>query len=287
MTSHNTMYVNTRGFLLGHTDGTMPKRPHTNGTVGIHNAPPYLRTNSFITSGFRRQMSPTRCLASIFSLHNETVSIWTALVPLAVSVVALLDTVTAPGPVDGPFVGTVVFLVSIVAAFAASAAAHTLSPVSKAVKLTLFKLDYACVWTTTAASGVAHMLTAPHGLSAATQAWLLATLLCLTLTAVVVTVHHAAPDQAHTRVATFVALAAVANVPALVAVLRQAAPAHGPLTFNAYLLAGGVHYAARIPERFSPGMFDLFGHGHQVMHILVAVAMAVQYDWITNHHTPF
>lgn len=35
---------------------------------------------------------------------------------------------------------------------------------------------------------------------------------------------------------------------------------------------GAFLYAVRIPERFSPGKFDLIGHSHQIFHVLVVVA---------------
>lgn len=34
-------------------------------------------------------------------------------------------------------------------------------------------------------------------------------------------------------------------------------------------VAGGSFYAARIPERWYPRRFDIFGSSHQIMHILV------------------
>lgn len=33
---------------------------------------------------------------------------------------------------------------------------------------------------------------------------------------------------------------------------------------------GTVIYAARVPERWFPGTFDLYGSSHQIMHVLVA-----------------
>jgi len=37
-------------------------------------------------------------------------------------------------------------------------------------------------------------------------------------------------------------------------------------------IAGAGIYAARVPERFAPGKFDLLGASHQVFHCLVVAA---------------
>lgn len=37
-------------------------------------------------------------------------------------------------------------------------------------------------------------------------------------------------------------------------------------------IAGAGIYAARVPERFAPGRFDLLGASHQVFHCLVVAA---------------
>jgi adiponectin receptor len=40
-----------------------------------------------------------------------------------------------------------------------------------------------------------------------------------------------------------------------------------------YILGAGL-YAARIPERFKPGHFDIWGSSHQIFHVLVVLAAA-------------
>lgn len=37
-------------------------------------------------------------------------------------------------------------------------------------------------------------------------------------------------------------------------------------------IGGAAIYAARIPERFTPGKWDYFGHSHQIFHVLVVLA---------------
>merc|ERR1712115_33768 len=40
-----------------------------------------------------------------------------------------------------------------------------------------------------------------------------------------------------------------------------------------YILGAGI-YAARVPERFVPGRFDIVGSSHQIFHVLVLLAAA-------------
>uniref|UniRef100_H2YY16 Uncharacterized protein n=1 Tax=Ciona savignyi TaxID=51511 RepID=H2YY16_CIOSA len=47
------------------------------------------------------------------------------------------------------------------------------------------------------------------------------------------------------------------------------------LQASASLLAG-VFFALRIPERFYPGRFDIFGSSHQIFHVLIAIALYFQ-----------
>lgn len=40
-----------------------------------------------------------------------------------------------------------------------------------------------------------------------------------------------------------------------------------------YLLGAGI-YAARVPEKWSPGKYDIWGSSHQIFHVLVVLAAA-------------
>ncbi|GMM35374.1 PAQR-type receptor [Saccharomycopsis crataegensis] len=41
---------------------------------------------------------------------------------------------------------------------------------------------------------------------------------------------------------------------------------------GALYIFGAFLYAARVPERFAPGKFDIWGHSHQIFHVLVVIA---------------
>ncbi|CAG8517013.1 36_t:CDS:2, partial [Scutellospora calospora] len=64
------------------------------------------------------------------------------------------------------------------------------------------------------------------------------------------------------------------------------------LITGAFYLIGAVFYSARIPERFFPGSFDIWGHSHQIFHFLVVFASLSYYYgiiqamsyWHENNH---
>ncbi|SJX61828.1 related to Adiponectin receptor 1 [Sporisorium reilianum f. sp. reilianum] len=46
---------------------------------------------------------------------------------------------------------------------------------------------------------------------------------------------------------------------------------------GALYVVGALMYAARVPERFAPGRFDMLGASHQVFHVLILAAAAAHY----------
>lgn len=49
------------------------------------------------------------------------------------------------------------------------------------------------------------------------------------------------------------------------------------LLSGALYVVGAVLYAARVPERFAPGKFDMLGASHQIFHVLILAAAAAHY----------
>ncbi|XP_064629057.1 membrane progestin receptor beta-like [Lineus longissimus] len=45
---------------------------------------------------------------------------------------------------------------------------------------------------------------------------------------------------------------------------------------NLLFITTGSFYGSHIPERFSPGSFDIFGHSHMMVHIFITATFAVQ-----------
>lgn len=81
------------------------------------------------------------------------------------------------------------------------------------------------------------------------------------------------------RAAMFVAMGLSAALPVLHGVYLFGIPKMNRtislphvVTQGALYIAGAVLYASRIPERFSPGTFDIWGSSHQIFHVLVLLA---------------
>ncbi|GFR50764.1 hypothetical protein Agub_g13032 [Astrephomene gubernaculifera] len=86
------------------------------------------------------------------------------------------------------------------------------------------------------------------------------------------------------RAGMFAALGGWGAVPLLHAcvALREVAAVRQATALDALMgalyLAGALIYATRVPERWLPGRFDVWLHGHQIFHILIVVAALVHWQ---------
>lgn len=46
------------------------------------------------------------------------------------------------------------------------------------------------------------------------------------------------------------------------------------VTHGALYIIGAAIYAFRVPERWAPGKFDIWGSSHQIFHVLILIAAA-------------
>lgn len=56
--------------------------------------------------------------------------------------------------------------------------------------------------------------------------------------------------------------------------MRHAASLDWVLAQGALYILGAAIYAARVPEKWSPGQYDIWGSSHQIFHVLVVAAAA-------------
>lgn len=59
-----------------------------------------------------------------------------------------------------------------------------------------------------------------------------------------------------------------------VAHLQRAIGLNWVVLQGALYIAGAGLYAARVPEKWAPGRFDIWGSSHQIFHVLVVLAAA-------------
>jgi adiponectin receptor len=56
----------------------------------------------------------------------------------------------------------------------------------------------------------------------------------------------------------------------------------GGITMGGLYIFGASLYVLRVPERFCPGVFDVWAHSHQLFHICVVAAALVHYDTLLS-----
>jgi adiponectin receptor len=54
--------------------------------------------------------------------------------------------------------------------------------------------------------------------------------------------------------------------------MRQAAGLDWVVLQGVLYISGAAIYAARVPEKWSPGKYDIWGSSHQIFHVLVVLA---------------
>lgn len=96
--------------------------------------------------------------------------------------------------------------------------------------------------------------------------------------------HYATPKYRPYRTAVFLILGLSAIVPVAHAIsvygyrtITETMGLRFLILSGALYVVGALLYAARIPERFAPGRFDLFGASHQIFHVLILAAAAAHY----------
>lgn len=281
------------GFKAGFTSG------HTNGAaIGCQNgdagasaaavqwdgqrlywfdeAPPVLQYNKFVRSGYRAGMSYRQCACSIFSYHNEIGNIWTHLLPLLALLAALLLGWLPAWP--GAFQNFYGQLGGILVCLCGSVTYHTLMAHHQNYR-TWLAVDVCGIFVLFL-SGV--QVVAWWGL----RCW-------PTLRAVYVTVYYSlafvsavSAVRAKSVVMRALPMLVLFLVRMSLTVLRYTLPAGSPAATRHYFvmevlsLLGGTVNAMRWPERHfqpkpgQPGRFDYWLNSHQLMHILVVIAMA-------------
>ncbi|KAK5016827.1 hypothetical protein LTR16_003060 [Cryomyces antarcticus] len=257
-------------------------------TVLWNDLPAWLQDNHYIHSGYRPESnSYKKSAASLSYLHNETVNIYTHLLGamLAVTSSVFLYFVAVPRYKTATTEDVRVFACFFLGATAClgmSATYHTISNHSHAVAKFGNKLDYLGIVFLIWGSFVPSIY---YGFSAEPRMvkvyWSMITTIGAGCAVVSVDSKFRTPAWRPFRAAMFVAMGLSAVVPVLhgarIYGVKQLDEMMGlswlVLQGLLYILGAGL-YAARVPERFYPGRFDIYGSSHQIFHVLVVLAAA-------------
>ncbi|EFJ24378.1 hypothetical protein SELMODRAFT_79950 [Selaginella moellendorffii] len=255
--------------------------------------PDYLRDNEYILKYYRADWPLKHTLLSIFSVHNETLNIWTHLVGFAIFLALTIyaavndESIAAGVPVAPaefarwPFF---VFLLGAMTCLLTSSTSHLLSCHSRSVSSLMWRLDYAGIAVMIATSFYPPIYYVFH----CQPLWQFVYLAGITLFgigAVFVTVIPClhSPKFRIFRTMLFVSMGLSGVIPGAHAVVQNW---NMPMCFVVlgyelamvvFYLSGTLVYAARIPERWKPGFFDIAGHSHQIFHVMVILGAYAHY----------
>nr|BAE91348.1 unnamed protein product [Macaca fascicularis] len=234
------------------------------------------------------------CFKSIFRIHTETGNIWTHLLGFVLFLFLGILTMLRPNmyfmaPLQEKVVFGMFFLGAVLC-LSFSWLFHTVYCHSEKVSRTFSKLDY---------SGIALLIMGSF------VPWLYYSFYCspqprliylsivcvLGISAIIVAQwdRFATPKHRQTRAGVFLGLGLSGVVPTMHFTIAEGfvkATTVGQMGWFflmavMYITGAGL-YAARIPERFFPGKFDIWFQSHQIFHVLVVAAAFVHFYGVSN-----
>uniref|UniRef100_A0A3Q0T2H6 Progestin and adipoQ receptor family member 8 n=1 Tax=Amphilophus citrinellus TaxID=61819 RepID=A0A3Q0T2H6_AMPCI len=244
----------------------------------------------FILTGYRPTGLPWRCYAlSLFQIHNETLNVWSHLLAAICVVLRFMGF-----SVDISSLPLVLYALSAVTYLSCSAAAHLLQSHSEQAHYSLFFLDYVgvaiyqygcalalCLYSSDTAwrQSMVGEVFLP---AAALLAWLSCTACCYAK------LHFRRQYPLHRKLCQL--------IPMGVAYLLDISPVAQRLATHSWtswtsrpalalhflqvvlFLLSAFFFSCAVPERFSPGRFDIIGHSHQLFHILLSLCTLAQQE---------
>ncbi|KAF0696878.1 Aste57867_12397 [Aphanomyces stellatus] len=278
------------------TSKAKTKHLATHGTLHTHGFA-FLGDNHYIRSGYRLHYSATDCLRSLFEWHNETWNVWIHVVgSLAFATLLAIEMFAADAlPEDIPVDRWPLwlFLGSVSLCFALSSLYHLMYVQDAATASLYLRFDFAGILVLIFGAAVP-LLHYTFFCSPALRTLYVGLSSVVGLLAFVATFQPAFSECRFVRLGVFGATILTLCIVPLTHVLIETGPTSPQFTamlqplvvclvFN---VPGVLFYAARVPERWSPGSFDVVGSSHQWWHLCVALAavtyfsqVQVQYAW--------
>ncbi|KAI8962104.1 HlyIII-domain-containing protein [Daldinia sp. FL1419] len=259
---------------------------HRHPLVIYDEIPDWYQDNPYIRRGYRPVSHSARvCFGSWLYLHNETVNIYTHLVPavaLLVSGLAYgLPHLQHRGNDDAGILATL--LVSAMACLGLSSIYHTLMCHSREVEALWLRLDFVGIILLTLGSFISGVYV---GFWCETLErkiyWSMIGSLAAISIIIVLAPAFQGPKWRTLRLLTFVCTGLSGLAPIIHGItmfgfaqmMKQSGLPYY-LAEGGLFLLGAIVYGTRFPESISPGLFDIYGSSHQIFHILVVLATVV------------
>lgn len=248
--------------------------------------PHWQRDNHHIHTGYRpASFSFLVSFQSLTYLHNETVNIYSHLLPALVAIPAaiLLHRALAPRyetATQADIIAFGCFFAGAAGCLGMSATYHTISNHSPVVARVGNAFDYIGIVCLIVGSFVPSIYYGFYCLPDLQRLyWTMICTIGLGCMTVSIFPHFRTPKWRPFRAAMFVGMGLSAVFPVihglqlygLELMARQIGLWWLLLQGMLYILGAGI-YAARVPERVWPGRFDIVGHSHQIFHVLVVCA---------------
>ena len=297
------------GLLINDIVKTLPDQIEKIATmawkvVSFDSLPEWLRDNEYLLFHHRPPMYSIRgCIKSIFRMHTQTWNIWTHLIGFFVFLFITLSVFLFRDSITHLFEESVtisnlpwqeqtllfLFFFSAMVCLFCSTVYHTMNNHSKKLYIFFSRLDY---------SGIAFLITGSsipayyycfycRPFSRSLHITVI-TLLCIGCLITSFWNKFNQHSYRPLRFAVFVSFGFYGAVPTVQLFLEKGLVEPyftflvGLVMMAVIYTGGALLYVLRIPERFSPGYFDVWGHSHQLFHICVIAAALVHYHTLVT-----
>ncbi|KAM5338779.1 membrane progestin receptor gamma isoform 2-T5 [Glossophaga mutica] len=249
-----------------------------------------------ILFGYRHpQSSATACILSLFQMTNETLNIWTHLLPFWFFVWRFVTALYVIDVQNDSYSWPLLVYMSTSCVYPlVSSCAHTFSSMSKNARHICYFLDYGAVNLFSLGSAIAYCAYSfPDTLVRATFRDYYLTLAVLnTIISTGLSCYSRFLEVQKPRLCKMLRVLAFAypytwdSLPIFYRLFHfPGESAQNEATFYhqkhvAMTLLASFFYSAHLPERLAPGCFDYIGHSHQLFHVCVILATHMQMEAI-------
>ncbi|XP_017103033.2 progestin and adipoQ receptor family member 4 [Drosophila bipectinata] len=255
------------------TTTTTSPPPSVGELLHWQDMPQYLQFNPYVLRGYRPLQTFKGCLLSLFYWHNETINILTHAIPIFY----ILAIVPGLMPWDSGYKFlSFCHVFGSVAPWCGSFVYHLFMNIEKGenVYYTLLKLDMVGIWVSQS-FGALPLVTATTLCFPPVLKWVIIISYCvLSLWGLYKALTASSPWQ---RRLCFALPFAMRSILTFLRIRGMVGGSHMALS-HVYLqdgvsILGGAIGAMRIPEKWFPGVVDFYLNSHNIMHVLVVVAV--------------